>query len=182
MPSSIGTTTPDPNDDGNGGTDPDPTDDNKTDPVDDNKTDPVDDNTTDPVIDEDYGPSTYDPQACLSGNGYTYIRDNSFDPDGYYDEANGLKVTSYYPKTFNAAESEVRVYHPGLDGTVSGAPVFKVESRYSFSFDKEWVNNANNTIYVKTPLDVNNEYFCFRYKLNSTDRNEIKWVLVHNTL
>ena len=175
-------------DDGTNITDPadvnttDPADVNTTDPADVNTTDPADVNTTEPVVDIDYGPSTYDPQACLVGGGYNYISDNSFDPDGYYDEPNGVGVTSYYPKTFNASESEVRLYHPGLDGSLAGSAIFFVEDRYSFSYDVDWVNNVKNIFYIKSPVEDDGKYFCFRYKLNSVNKNEIERVLVHNSI
>lgn len=169
---------------GSGDTDTDPTDTNNTDTnnTDTNTTDPADTNDTIPVEPTDYGPSTYDPQACLSTGGYVAIRDNSFDPSGFYDEVEGIKVTSYYPKTFNAVESQVMLYHHGLEADINGLLVFVFTSQYSFSFDTKWIENANRTIYIRSPDDENGDFLCFRYELNSTDRDELERVLVHSSL
>ena len=161
----------------NGGADTNSTDTNSTD------TNSTDTNTTDPVVieDEDYGVSTYDPQACLSTGRYVFIRDNSLDPDGFFDELNGIKLTSYYPKTFNATESEIRLYHPSLENSVDDNLIFVFTSRYSFSFDTKWLDNTNRTIYMKTPDDENGDFYCFRYELNTTVRDDVKMVLVHSS-
>ena len=162
----------DTNSTGNGGADTNSTDTNTTDT-----------NTTDPIVveDEDFGVSTYDPQACRATNGYSLIKDNSFDPSGYTDNANGIKVTSFFPKTFIASSSEVKLFHPGLDGELKDNLILLFEAKYSFSYDESWLTNSNNVIYIDTALYTSGNSYCFRYQLDSTDRNQIERVLVHNT-
>ena len=161
----------------NGGTDTNSTDTNSTD------TNSTDTNTTIPVVidDEDFGISTYDPQACRATNGYSLIKDNSFDPSGFTDESNGIKVTSFFPKTFTASNSEVSLFHPGLDGEFNNSWTLLFENKYSFSFEESWVTNSNNVIYIGTAKYDSGKDYCFRYQLDSTDRNQVERVLVHNT-
>lgn len=125
-------------------------------------------------------PSIYDENACKNTGTYTNIKDNSFDPGGFYDAEEGIKLTSYYPKLTLATYSEARLFHPRLDGEVNGdMTLVWVPSEYSFSFDSKWLENSNRTIYIKSPVDADEQYTCYRYELNTTNRDDMTRVLVH---
>ena len=160
-------------------------DDNTTDP-DDNTTDP-DDNTTepepepDPDIDTDFetAGAIEDEQACLSSNGYIISTDNSMNPEGYLNVVNAIKITSNYPFNASPVESTVMLFHPVL--TQSKLNVFTniATSTYQVSFDNSWVNNNNRVVYVRTPLDENEKYRCYKYDLNSTNSSSIDEIKVY---
>lgn len=110
-----------------------------------------------------------DVEACGSFDGYLTVKDNSFDPEGFYDSKNGITIGSSYPLNFSPKNTEVVLFYTNL--TVNKSNTFKTiyESNYYISFDKSWVNNTTRTIYIKTPkLEItDNKYGCYRYELNS---------------
>ena len=110
------------------------------------------------------------------------IIDNSFYPAATFDSEYGLGLTSYYPKGFSASKSEIMLFHPIVleNPLVVGlTDILVITPDYSFSYDRAWVQNSNRTIYIRSPLDDNDNYECYRYELNSTSASDMKMVLVH---
>ena len=144
-------------------TDPTDPDSNTTDP-DSNTTDP-DSNTTDPVLPA----SIYDPKACGHVDYKVIIYDSKL-VAATFSADYGIGLTSYYPKSTSASTE-----------TEFLADVLVVTDNYSFSFDRVWLENSNKTIYVRSPVDADDNYECYRYELNSIDPNVIRsqMVLVH---
>ena len=127
-------------------------------------------------------PSVYDPNACGSVD-YRAITDNSFLPASTFSQEFGIGLTSYYPQGYYAEASEVILFHPqSLENeTESLADVLVITENFSFSFDKVWVQNSNRTFYVRSPVDADEAFECYRYEINSTDAADIssQYVLVH---
>jgi hypothetical protein len=148
---------------------------------------PVDTNTTTPPVDTnttidsifDTVDAVLDSQACGAFTGFAAIRDNSLDPEAFYDETNGILLGSSLPLSFIPSESEVVMYRPNLLASKVGSFVNVYAKDYYISFDKAWVDNGSNTVYVKTPQDENLKYGCYRYELNSVDSNDINKTKVY---
>ena len=115
-----------------------------------------------------------DAKACGAFDDYSALTDSSLSPEGQTDDANAIAIYSSYRFTFNPAASEVTLYYPRLQQTKQGKPYVSVYATYyTISFDKAWVNNANNTVYVKTPKNDNGKFGCYRYKLNDANTSNI---------
>lgn len=116
--------------------------------------------------------ATLDAKAC-GATGYVAIVDSSFDPEGYVQEQHGIEISSSYPMGFNPALTEVKLFHPGLEHEKLGVTSNVFGVQYYFSYDHAWVNNSNTTIYIRTPLDSNGKYGCYRYEITSTVGSDI---------
>ncbi len=112
-----------------------------------------------------------DNEACGAFDGYFTIKDNSFDPEGFYDDTNGITLGSSYPMSFNPNDTEVVLFYKQLTETKTGIFSNIYEDNYYLSFDQAWIKNSDRTIYLKTPKleATNNKYGCYRYELNSID-------------
>jgi len=164
-------------------------DENTTEVPDENTTEVPDENTT--VIEQPNGgtdteiesifddtDAIYDAIACGAFDGYTAMKDNSLDPEGNYDEVHLITVGSSYPP-LSASETEVTLFRPDLSQTETNSISTKYEDNYYISYDIAWVNNSNNTFYLKTPIKSNNLYDCYRYVFNTTDTNDINATKVY---
>ena len=156
-----------------------PPENNETVPPENNETVPPDNNETE--SDYDMEGAILDDKACGSFEGYTAMKDNSFDPEGFYDSENGITIGSSYPLSFNPSESEVVLFRPDLLETKIGTFTVIYGENYYVSFDQAWVTNVNNIIYVKTPqnADTNDKYGCYRYELDSINNKDINETKVY---
>ena len=115
-----------------------------------------------------------DAKACGVFDDYKALTDSSLTPEGQEDGVNAIAIFSSYRFTFNPADSEVTLYYPPLQQIKHGKPYVSVYATYyTISFDKAWISNANNTVYVKTPKNDNGKYGCYRYILNDANTSNI---------
>ncbi len=136
----------------------------------------TDDEPDEPDEPNDDG-AIYDPEACVS-TGFKVITDNSFDPEGYYDNANGIAVKSLYAMTFNPSESQVVLYYKESDEVDTEDPHWNVYydgdfDSYYISYTDKWFTYANNTVYIKTP-----DRKCYRTTLSGGELSSNDFVLV----
>ena len=114
-----------------------------------------------------------DTQACGAFDGFLTMKDNSFDPEGFYDSVNGITIGSSYQLSFSPKNTEIVLFYPNLTTTKTNDFRTIYENNYYISFDKAWIGNIKRTIYIKTPIleTTNNKYGCYRYELNSISSN-----------
>ncbi|MEA2100107.1 MAG: hypothetical protein U9P72_08255 [Campylobacterota bacterium] len=167
-----------------------PLDENETVPPDENENETVppdeDENETVPPNEDEnetVPPSTesdfdmqdaiLDEKACGAFTGFLTMKDNSFDPEGFYDNENGITLGSSYPMSFNPIDTEVVLFYPTLNRSKNDVFTTIYEENYYISFDQAWVGNTDRTVYVKTPQleETDNKYGCYRYELNSVNSN-----------
>ena len=157
------------------------TDDNTTDSTggnDTNTTDDTGDDLGDPNEDQinsdfDTRDAIKDQEACMFNSIYNGMTDSSFDPEETYDSENGIAVSSFFAYDPNQEKTEVVVYYPDLETTLSGTQIVITEAKYRVGFDASWPINPNKTIYVRTPRYIDSNYYgCIRYTL-STDKSSI---------
>jgi hypothetical protein len=136
----------------------------------------TDDNNTTPgtVTDSifDTNGAILDAFACMVGT-YTpnVIADTSFDPIGVVDEEYGVAINSKYPYNNDIAKTEVKLYYSTLKPQRTMKMINIYEDNFRVSVDTAWSTNDDTVIYVKTPLDSNDLYGCYRYELNGIDAN-----------
>ena len=144
-----------------------------------NITDPTDDNGGTIVIDDssDSGfnktDAEQDSSACIINDTYKVIDDSSFDPLANSDLANGLELASQYNFSTDLEATKVALFYPELTVTKLDKNVHLYEENYRLSFDKAWTSNSLARVYIRTPLDINGAYSCYRYDLDSLSGDSI---------
>ena len=122
--------------------------------------------------------ATLDDQSCLKANGYMELEHNSFMVEEAKDEDNGISIKSSYEF---GDKSRIQIYYPTLTSAKTNdvTTIFFSEENYSFfTFDGAWLQNQNKTIYVMTPMATNGLYTCYRYKLDSTNSENLTRIKV----
>jgi hypothetical protein len=110
----------------------------------------------------------YDSSACLVNDTYLAIDDSSFDPLSNVDVENGIEINSDYPYDSDVEETKVAIYYPRLTQPLINKSInVYSDTFYRFGFDEAWVDNENQTIYIRTPRGDKNYNICYRYTLNS---------------
>ena len=117
--------------------------------------------STDAVLDE---------LACLETNNYNVIENSSLFLQTNSDKNETISLRSQYGSPYY---NEVQLFYPNLQESKTFKKVIMFEENYYFVFDEAWINNTNNTIYIKTPQDENNAHSCYRFELNSTEPNDM---------
>ncbi len=122
--------------------------------------------------------STYDAQACLATNGYSMITDNSFDPEGNYDNNNGIAIKALYQMAFNPSETSVSLFYKpsaNVDDQNTNWNTYYDDhfETYYISYTDKWFSYGDNIVYVQTP---NNN--CYKLILNddSIEQTELEKV------
>ncbi len=116
----------------------------------------------------------FDKNACSLATGYHAIADSSFDPVSTADIENGVEINSAYPYTADLEATKVALFYPTFTKSLIGqfVNVYATEY-YRFAFDKAWLENGDNTIYVRPPKGKALYYGCYRFELNSLDAGTI---------
>jgi len=124
-------------------------------------------NTTDAILDN---------QACVESPIYNILENTPFYPDSTDDATNGISVRLKVENGTTLENNTIKIFYPDLESikTDDRITVFQENDEYYFVFDRAWVNNENNIVYVKSPKDENNLYSCYRYKLNSLTGTSIQ--------
>ena len=121
-----------------------------------------------------------DEQACLETNGYMMISDSSLTESRQSDDDNGVSITSSYDFNYDVYATEVQLYYTELtsqkvyENTIlfTDNEYFDRDS-YIFVFDQARVQNDNKTVYIRTPLDEDGLFGCYRAILDTTVANDI---------
>jgi len=121
-----------------------------------------------------------DDNACVSQYDYHQLKSNAFVPEIVEDSKNGIGIKSSYGMGENLEDSEVILFYPSLSQKLSNdvTVVFQESGEYYFTFDKSWADNAEKTVYIRTPKDTQGLYSCYRYLLSSVHSSEIEAVKV----
>ncbi len=116
----------------------------------------------------------FDKNACTLDATYNVISDSSFDPLSTANIENGIEINSAYPYTADLDATKVALFYPTLTKSLVGqfVNVYATEY-YRFAFDKAWLGNGDNTIYVRPPKGKALYYGCYRFELNSLDAGTI---------
>ena len=116
----------------------------------------------------------FDKNACSLDTGYHAIADSSFDPVSTADIENGVEINSAYPYTADLEATKVALFYPTFTKSLIGqfVNVYATEY-YRFAFDKAWLENGDNTIYVRPPKGKALYFGCYRFELNSLDAGTI---------
>ena len=122
----------------------------------------------------------YDKSACTLQDSGNTLADTDDESQRVYDIENGLSLSSSYTSGLTQEENEVTIYYPNLEKTKSGDNTVVFKDNYYFSYDNAWIENSNNTIYIKTPKEVDSPYGCYRVKLDSMSENDITFVKVYS--
>jgi len=112
--------------------------------------------------------------ACLVGDindGYTNrtIVDDSFDYLGTFDEEHGIGVNSRMTYNDDIDKTKITVFYYDLKPARAMDLVSVYETQYRLDIDRAWAYNEEKVVYVKTPIDANGLYGCYRYDLSSLD-------------
>lgn len=113
--------------------------------------------TTDALLDE---------QACSQTNDYNMLSHSALQVEKSEDRTNGIAIASEYPKGKTLDDSQVQIFYPMLESTLTSESVIVFQDHYYFVFDKSWIKNSNRTVYIRTPKDENDLYSCYRFELN----------------
>jgi hypothetical protein len=115
-----------------------------------------------------------DTKACLVGD-YTsnLLSDTSFDPIGVFDTEYGIGINSAYAYNADILKTEAKVYYSTLKPSRSMDVINIYAEHYRVTVDIAWSGNDDTLIYVKTPLDDNGLYGCYRYELNGIDKTSV---------
>jgi hypothetical protein len=166
-----------------------PDDTNTTDSDDANTTDGDDDVNYDDLepnedqINSDYDTrgAVLDPNACRTTDVYVNsLRDSGFDPDRATDDENGMEIGSgFLNETFEL--SQVALFYPDLFVGIFDRTSTIRGDGYTLTYDQNWVNSEEKTVYVRTPrVETTAGYFgCYKYVLDSADSSEIEQVKVY---
>jgi hypothetical protein len=114
-----------------------------------------------------------DADACTTSNGNNLVSDNSLDPEPFVDEGNGIAITSSFPIVFDPDKSEVKLFYPSLLESKTTAFVNILGDKFLVSFDKAWIGNIRNTVYVQTPKNIDDRFGCYRMTLSSESKADI---------
>ena len=117
----------------------------------------------------------YDENGCVSQDGYNELMSNAFSPELVNDSINGISLKSNYLLGDDLDGSDVILYYPSITQNLSNNIIYVFEENinYYFTYDEAWVENTEQTVYVKTPKDTQGLYSCYRYQLSSTTTNDI---------
>jgi len=122
----------------------------------------------------------FDNSACNLKDTNNTIKDANGTSVRVEDFENGLSLSSSYTSGLTQDENEVTIYYPNLEQTKSGDNTVVFKDNYYFSYDNAWIENSNNTIYIKTPKEADSPYGCYRVKLDSMSENDITFVKVYS--
>ena len=113
-----------------------------------------------------------DDLACLLGE-YTnnIISDTSYDPVGAMDQEDGIGINSKYTYNDILTKTEVKLYYSDLKPQRTLETVNIYENNYRITVDTGWATNDDTVVYVKTPLNDDNLYGCYRYELEDIDKD-----------
>ena len=117
----------------------------------------------------DTADAIFDENACLESNNYNMISNSSLFPS----TANDANETIFLRSDFTGIYNEVELFYPKLQENKTLQKVILFEDNYYFVFDEAWINNSNNTVYIKLPKDENLLHSCYRFELNSTEPSDI---------
>ncbi len=134
-------------------------------------------NTDDAILDE---------QACLPTNSYNFIE--SSNSGLISDFTSGISLSSGYEKTTEFPDSSVKIFYPKIDErllnlTTETQDVYKKNNNatydYYFVFNKAWIKNENNIVYILTPQRGTIKPICYRYELNDTVKYDTEGTKVY---
>lgn len=116
----------------------------------------------------------YDKFACFLGDvndGYTnnIIKDGSYDYLGEIDEEDGLGITSRYAFNSDESKTEVALFYYDLLVARAMNVTSISEDTYTLSVDTAWASNERKILYVRTPVDRDGLFGCYRYDLSDID-------------
>ena len=113
-----------------------------------------------------------DELACLIGE-YTnnIISDTSIDPVGAMDQEDGIGINSQFTYNDVLAKTEVKLYYSDLKPQRTLDSVNIYEDDYRITVDTGWATNDDTVIYVKTPLNKDDLYGCYRFELEGIDKD-----------
>jgi len=113
--------------------------------------------------------ATLDENACLESDNYNMISNSSL----FHSTTNDDNETIFLRSEYTGIYNEVELFYPELQESKTFEKVILFEDNYYFVFDEAWLNNSNNTVYIKLPKDENNLHSCYRFELNSTEPSDI---------
>lgn len=155
----------------------DGTDDNTT--VPDNNTTVPDNNETviDPVDQADsifdVTGAVEDEFACIKlyEDGYTnnVISDDAVDYLGETDLEDGVGINSRYAYNFDASKTEVKLFYYDLKPSRDMFMETINLDKYNVFIDTAWAQNDETVFYVKTPIDKDGLYGCYRLDAETID-------------
>ena len=114
-----------------------------------------------------------DPQACITGNGYSKIINNANHESITTDTTNGVSIRSQYPQDEDNSTSEVVFFYPNLTKNKTYEESIIFGDNYYFVYDTSWPQSQLRTVYVQTPSDINNSHTCYRYYLNTNKISDV---------
>ena len=128
-----------------------------------------------------------DEQACIEVDAYNMLSDTSYETNTSYETAytsdleNGITLNSKYSYNEDVEKSVIKIYYTDLISTKTyeKTTVYLANNESYFSFDHAWLDNHNNTVYIRTPKDDNNLYGCYKAELSSTDSTQITLTKVY---
>lgn len=122
----------------------------------------------------DSADAVYDSKACDSTSATRItteiLQDTNNDYLYKYDSVNGINVQSFYPETFDEADSLVSVYYSKFpsDKTLldDRTRFYGDNSSYFVGYDLAWLDVADALVYIKTPKLDKEKPSCYKLTLN----------------
>lgn len=144
---------------------------------------PPDDPNYEPVFDP-ADSAVFDTQSCDSSLfSATPLQDSALSAREEVDELNGMTVKSLYPETFNELESLVTIYYnkfPADQVLQDERTVFYGDnSQYYIAYDLEWLNVANNSIYIQIPQLDAERPSCYKITLDKEQGTSVSALKVY---
>ena len=120
-----------------------------------------------------------DVNACSTTNGFNILSNNAFEIGVNSDTRNGIDIKSQYAMGTEISDSQVTIFYPSLENAkIENSSVTIFEEDYYFAFNKAYIQNTHNIVYVEVPQNENNISSCYRYELNSALVSELDGVKV----